>query len=42
MRSDNCVALAETPDGSVWIGTEDGLLRWKDHRFTVRLTQQIE
>ena len=35
MASDNCSALAETVDHALWIGTDDGLLRWQDHRLTV-------
>lgn len=33
MISDNCVTLAEGPNGALWIGTENGLLLWSHNRF---------
>ncbi len=27
------LALAETPRGTIWLGTTDGLVRWRDGRF---------
>ena len=29
-------AFAERPDGSIWIGTSSGLLRWKEGAFRMQ------
>ena len=34
MISDNCTALMEDAEGTLWIGTEQGLLCWRQRTFT--------
>jgi signal transduction histidine kinase/CheY-like chemotaxis protein/ligand-binding sensor domain-containing protein len=35
LPQDNVVAIAQTPDGYLWLGTEEGLARFDGVRFTV-------
>src|SRR5260370_26817448 len=34
--------IAAAPDGSIWIGTAAGLIRYRDGRFTTELPGRIE
>ncbi|HMJ63470.1 MAG TPA: two-component regulator propeller domain-containing protein, partial [Bryobacteraceae bacterium] len=35
LPQNSVLAIAQTPDGYVWLGTEDGLVRFDGVRFTV-------
>ena len=35
LPQDNVVSIAQTPDGYLWLGTEEGLVRFDGLRFTV-------
>jgi len=34
LGSHSVTGFAEGPDGAIWIGTDDGLVRWAEHRLT--------
>ena len=35
LPQDNVRAIAQTPDGYLWLGTDEGLARWDGYEFTV-------